>query len=90
MKIQVTPRFERNIKRLHPPEVVSLNLAIKEIAADPMIGDTKKGDLAGLRVYKYNHLQQVLLLVYVLDIANDQMILMGHGTNENFYHDLKK
>ena len=86
MKIQVTPRFERNIKRLHPPDLESLNLAIKEIAANPMIGDKKKGDRVGVRVYKYKHLQ----LAYMLDKANNKIILMGHGTHENFYRDLKK
>jgi mRNA interferase RelE/StbE len=90
MKIQVTPRFERNIKRLHHNEKQSLDQAIKAIASDPLLGEAKKGDLAGVRVYKYNHNQQQLLLAYMADSANDQMILVAHGTHENFYRDLKK
>jgi len=90
MKIQFTPRFERNIKKLHPNEKQSLNQAIKGIANNPLAGETKKGDLVGVRVYKYNHNQQQMLLTYMCDHANDQIILMAHGTHENFYSDLKK
>ncbi len=90
MKIQFTPRFERNIKRLHSNEIQSLNQAIKAIAGHPLAGDAKKGDLAGVRVYKYKHNQQQLLLAYMVDADNDQIILIAHGTHENFYRDLKK
>ncbi len=90
MKIQFTPRFERSIKKLHTSEKQSLNDAIKVIANNPLAGVAKKGDLVGVRVYKYNHHQQQLLLAYILDSANDQIILIGHGAHENFYRDLKK
>ena len=90
MKIQFTPRFERSIKKLHPDEKQSLNEAIKAIVSNPLAGVGKKGDLVGVRVYKYNHNQQQLLLAYVADTSNDQIILIGHGTHENFYRDLKK
>ena len=90
MKIQFTPRFERSIKKLHPSEKQSLNDAIKVIANNPLAGVAKKGDLVGVRVYKYNNHQQQLLLAYIADSANDQIILIGHGAHENFYGDLKK
>ena len=90
MKVQVTPRFERSVKKLHPNEDLSLNQAIRAIANNPLAGEAKKGDLARIRVYKYNHSQQQLLLAYMVDVANDQIILMGYGTHENFYRDLKK
>jgi mRNA-degrading endonuclease YafQ of YafQ-DinJ toxin-antitoxin module len=87
MKTQFTPRFERCIKKLHPPEIQSLNQAIKTIQGNPHEGETKKGDLAGIRVYKYKHQNQMLLLAYMLE--KDQIILMALGTHENFYRDLK-
>ena len=90
MKIKNTPRFERSIKKLHENEIASLNDAIRSVAKSPLIGETKKGDLAGVRVYKYKHIQQQFLLAYMVDSANDQIILMAHGTHENFYRDLKK
>jgi len=90
MKIQFTPRFERNIKRLHHNEKQSLNQAVQAIASNPLAGEAKKGDLVGVRVYKYKHNQQQLLLAYMADSANNQIILIAHGTHENFYRDLKK
>lgn len=90
MKVLFTPRFERNIKRLHLNEKQSLDQAIKEILLNPLAGESKKGDLVGVRVYKYNHHHQLLLLAYMVDSINDQIILIGHGTHENFYRDLKK
>ncbi len=90
MKIQTTPRFERSIKKLHSQEKKSLNEAVKAVANDPKIGESKKGDLAGIRVYKYKHQLQLLLLAYSYDAQNDQIILMGHGAHENFYRDLKQ
>jgi mRNA-degrading endonuclease RelE of RelBE toxin-antitoxin system len=90
MKVLFTPRFERNIKKLHAPEKKSLNQAIKQMMANPLLGKVKKGDLAGVRVYKYHHLQQTLLLAYAFDSNQDQIVLMAHGTHENFYRDLKR
>ena len=90
MKVLFTPRFERNIKKLHAPEIKSLNQAIKQMMVNPLLGGAKKGDLAGVRVYKYQHLQQTLLLAYAFDSNQDQIILMAHGTHENFYRDLKR
>lgn len=90
MKIQTTPRFERIIKKLHPQEKKSLNEAVKAIANDPRVGETKNGDLAGVRVHKYKHQLQLLLLAYTYDAQSEQIILMGHGTHENFYRDLKQ
>ncbi len=63
---------------------------LKAIANAPEIGESKKGDLAGVRVYKHKHQLQLLLLAYSYDAQNDQIILMGHGTHENFYRDLKQ
>jgi mRNA-degrading endonuclease YafQ of YafQ-DinJ toxin-antitoxin module len=90
MKVLFTPRFERNIKKLHLNEKQSLDQVIKAILLNPLAGESKKGDLVGVRVYKYNHHQQLLLLAYIVDSSNDQIILIGHGTHENFYRDLKK
>lgn len=90
MKVLATPRFDRAIKKLHPTEKKSLNEAVRHVLDNPLIGEAKKGDLAGARVYKYKHLQQLLLLAYSVDTENDQLILMAHGTHENFYRDLKR
>ncbi len=90
MKVKTTPRFDRCIKKLHLQEKESLNNAIKAILSNPIAGVAKKGDLAGVLVYKYKHQQQLLLLAYSIDNLNQQLILLGYGTHENFYRDLKR
>jgi mRNA-degrading endonuclease RelE of RelBE toxin-antitoxin system len=89
MKIQTTPHFDRSVKKLFPQEKKSLDDTIRALLNNPMAGEGKKGDLSGVRVYKYKHLQDLFLLAYSIDTQNDQIILLGHGTHENFYRDLK-
>lgn len=90
MKVQVTPRFQRTVKKLFAPEKAALDSAVRSLMENPLAGEQKKGDLAGVRVYKYKHAQQVLLLAYVHDAAEERLILLAHGTHENFYRDLKQ
>ena len=53
------------------------------------IGVMKKGDLAGVRVYKLKANNQEILLAYsVLD--KQELILLALGNHENFYRDLKR
>jgi len=89
MRVKTTPRFDRCTKKLHPQEKILLNDAIKAIINNPDAGESKKGDLVGVRIYKYKYRQQLLLLAYTIDRQNQLLILLGHGTHENFYRDLK-
>ncbi|MDD2744342.1 MAG: type II toxin-antitoxin system RelE/ParE family toxin, partial [Rhodocyclaceae bacterium] len=50
MRILVTPTFERSAKKLHKQQKADLDLAIRAIAADPAIGESKVGDLEGISV----------------------------------------
>jgi hypothetical protein len=49
MKLVAAPRFGRATKKLHPEEKAALDEAVRAIAANPEIGEMKKGDLAGVR-----------------------------------------
>ena len=53
MNIVQTPIFKRTYKKLHNNEKLACNNAITAIAENPEIGEEKKQDLAGIRVYKY-------------------------------------
>lgn len=88
MKILVTPRFARDIKGLHPAEKKALDEQVRAIVAQPESGDMKKGDLAGVRVLKYKHSTQQFLLAY--EVTEETLILLGHGSHENFYRNLKR
>ena len=52
------------------------------------MGEQKKGDLAGIFVYKFSHNTQLYLLAYTFDPATLMLILLG--THENFHQELKR
>jgi len=75
---------------MHKEEKKALDEAVKEIVNKPLANSLKKGDLAGTRVYKYKHNNQLYLISY--EFIEEELILnlTDHGTHENFYSDLKK
>jgi len=50
----------------------------------------KKGDLAGVQVYKFRHLKEQILLTYSVNPNNTQVVLLGYGAHESFYRNLKR
>jgi mRNA-degrading endonuclease YafQ of YafQ-DinJ toxin-antitoxin module len=80
--------FKRAYKRLHANQFETVNAAIEAIIANPMEGEAKKGDLAGIRVYKFQVQNQLYLLAY--DYNDDALTLRALGVHENFYRDLKR
>jgi len=49
----------------------------------------KKGDLNGIRVYKFHMVNKLALLAYEYNDVNDRLTLYAFGSHENFYRDLK-
>lgn len=89
MRILVTPSFVKATKKLHRPQKIELDEAVRAVSVDPEIGEAKVGDLAGVRVYKFRLSNQLCLLAYrVLDA--DNLKLLTFGSHENFYRDLKR
>lgn len=89
MRVLTTPRFDRSVKKVHAQEKRALDDAVKTVIVDTDAGELKKGDLAGLRVYKYRFNSEQMLLAYAANKAEQVIILMGYGRHENFYRDLK-
>lgn len=50
-KVSATPSFQRTVKKLHAPDKLVMDDAIRAIMAQPDVGDAKKGDLLGVLVY---------------------------------------
>jgi hypothetical protein len=86
--VQQSTLFRRAYKRLHPNQKADVDDAIAEIVKDPAIGEPKKGDLAGVFVYKFNCNGQLTLLAYEYDEATRMLLLLG--SHENFYRTLKR
>lgn len=86
--VQQSALFRRAYKRLHPNEKADVDDAVAEIVADPTLGDAKKGDLAGIFVYKFKCNAQLALLAYEYDVTSRLLLLLG--SHENFYRTLKR
>ena len=54
MIILQSTTFKKSVKKFHRNQISKLKKAIEEIGHDPHLGDIKKGDLAGVRVYKFH------------------------------------
>ncbi|MBI9092164.1 MAG: type II toxin-antitoxin system RelE/ParE family toxin [Desulfobacterium sp.] len=80
--------FKCAYKRLHLKQKADVDEAIAEIVHDPTLGEAKKGDLAGVFVYKFKCSGKLTLLAYEYDPEIRMLLLLG--SHENFYRDLKR
>lgn len=85
-----TRRFGRAYKKLHDNIAADVDLAVEKVVENPAIGETKKGDLAALRVYKFKSQGQLYLLGYTVEESVRLVYLEAVGPHENFYRDLKR
>lgn len=89
-RLQQTRRFARAYKKLYDNVAADVDAATEVVAADPGVGERKKGDLAELLVYKFRSQGQLYLLGYTVDDTVRLIYLEAVGPHENFYRDLKR
>ena len=89
MRLLITATFAKATKKLHAPQKLELDTALKQITKDPIIGEAKVGDLLGVYVYKFRLSQQQVLLAYRI-VDQESIKLLTFGPHENFYRDLKR
>lgn len=82
------PTFKRAYKKLQTNQRRALDAALKDIIVNPMLGEEKKGDLAGVWVYKFDCVRQRYLVAYLWDPSMRTWLAVG--PHENFYRDLKR
>ena len=87
MKIYQSRTFENKVKKLSKTEKDILDSEIKKIAANPLIGEEKKGDLRGVHVYKLTIKSVQYLLSYRMMKTDLELIMIG--PHENYYRDLR-
>ena len=90
MQVVQTSSFAKALRRLHANQTQDLDEAIRAIMADPLLGEAKVGDLAGISVYKFRMSNQMTLLAYTYNDGTITLTLFAFGPHENFYRDLKK
>jgi mRNA-degrading endonuclease RelE of RelBE toxin-antitoxin system len=89
VKIFITSTFKRAAKKLHRNQITILEKSIEKISTEPTIGEIKTGDLAGIRVYKFHMLHQLVLLAYIYNELQKEITLLSFSSHENFYNNLK-
>lgn len=77
-------------KKLHANQKVDLDEAVKAIINDPEIGQSKIGNLSGVKVYKFKMVKQLALIAYTYESQAITLMLLALGTRQNFYRDLEK
>lgn len=90
MIVKQTSIFKRRVKKMHSLEKKALDQVVRQIMSDPTIGEMKRGELAGIQVYKYKLNTQQYLIAY--KYIDDELLLtfIELGTHENFYRNLKR
>jgi mRNA interferase RelE/StbE len=90
-RVSATPTFEKAVKKLHPKDKKTVDIAIRAVAGQPTMGQAKKGDLAGVHVYKFKiNKQEVLMSYEILGSVDAELVLLALGSHENFYQKLKR
>ena len=90
LRVHATPTFNKVVKKLFARDKKSVDEAVKKVAGNPTLGEEKKGDLAGIFVFKFKMNKQEVLLSYGLLPNKDkpqELVLLSLGSHENFYSD---
>ena len=82
------PAFKRVYKKLHANQRDAVHAAMRQLIANPRLGEEQKGDLAGVWVYRFDCVNQLYLLAYSWDETTRTWLALG--PHENFYRDLKR
>lgn len=90
VRLRQTPTFKRAVNRLHAKQKLDLDAAVRTLSADPLRGEAKVGDLAGVRVHKFRMDRYPVLLAYAYQEADNAIKLLALGSHQNFYRDLKR
>ena len=88
IQILQTNVFARAYKKLRANQKDAVDVAVESIIQNPNLGEEKKGDLAGVCVFKFDCVNQLFLLAYEFDPSTRELLLVG--THENFYRTLKR
>ena len=93
LDIEILPGAKKFLKSIKNDKVLQQKFrhAIESIRLDPMLGDSKKGDLAGIFSLDIRHNKTSYELAYYVErLENGELlIVILAGTRENFYENLK-
>ncbi|OHD76709.1 MAG: hypothetical protein A3J97_17400 [Spirochaetes bacterium RIFOXYC1_FULL_54_7] len=77
MTVNQTKAFSKAAKKLKANQKSDLDAAVRALVAAPDSGDLKKGDLSGIRAYKFHIVNQLALLAYSYDETALRLTLLA-------------
>lgn len=84
------PRYLRAYKKLHPNQRLDVDTHLAGLAADPSVGNRKRGDLSHIYVSKFKVQGQEFLLAYSIEEEIRLLYLEALAPHENFDRNLKR
>ena len=90
VQLKALPKFERAFKKFFAKEQDLIRTEISKIKSNPLLGEPKKGSLAGVRVHKFKLYHQLYLIAYEYQPKNKTLFLYAIGTHENYYDALER
>ncbi len=88
MRASYKSPFRKFVKKQARPFQLAIEDEVEKVAANPDLGELKKGDLGGQRVHKFSYRGQRFLIAYQLQ--GEEIVFPMIGPHENFYRDLKR
>jgi len=82
------PPFRKFIKKQTRPFQLIIEDEVEKIIINPEMGESKKSDLRGFRVYKFSYMRLKFLIAY--RFQESEIVFFMIGPHENFYRELKK
>lgn len=82
------PPFRKFVKKRTRPFQLVIEDEVENVIINPEIGESKKGDLKGFRVYKFSFKKDRFLIAY--RFRGDDIVFHMIGAHENFCRELKR
>ncbi|MBM4136049.1 MAG: type II toxin-antitoxin system RelE/ParE family toxin [Nitrospira sp.] len=88
MNVLYKSAFKKFVKKQNRPFQLAIEDETEKIKNNPDMGESKKGDLSGFKVHKFDFQKQEYLIAY--KPQQDCITYYMIGTHENFYRELKR
>jgi hypothetical protein len=85
-----SPAFLKKKKKQFPDFQQGLDIHVKRLLENPLLGEPKKGILKGVRVLKFKYKNHQYLLSYEPDFKKRLLYLYTFGSHEGFYEELER
>ncbi|WP_240377953.1 type II toxin-antitoxin system mRNA interferase toxin, RelE/StbE family [Bacillus piscicola] len=95
LPLKLSKQAGKDLRKIRKTDITlyeKINDAIYSLQKDPLIGESKKGDLKGFSCLDVKHIRTSYRICYTLeeDDNGELVLVVMIGTRENFYPELKR